>query len=172
MFLEKIKYLPPAVFFLVLAIGSAAISFLGMALQSFYQLNPCPYCIFQRVLYFTIAAIAFLTFLLSGFPKVWKTLAFLTIFIALGGAVLAAYQSVMQFFPGILPECGFSEPNIIEQFVDFLGLRWPEWFLATGFCSSIKWAMFGLSMANWSFLCFLAIALYVAFVLFNAQRYF
>ena len=170
MLVQKIKYLPPSVFFLILGIGSAAISFLGMGLQSYYQLNPCPYCIFQRVLYFAIAAIALAAFALSGFQKVWKALAALLILISIGGAILAAYQSVMQFFPGVLPECGFSEPNLIEKFVDFLGMRWPDWFLATGFCSSVEWSMFGLSMANWSFLCFLAIAAYVAFVLFKNPR--
>ncbi|EXI73225.1 MAG: Disulfide bond formation protein DsbB [Candidatus Accumulibacter sp. SK-11] len=29
-------------------------------------------------------------------------------------------------------------------------------FLATGFCSSKDWILLGLSMANWSALCFIA----------------
>lgn len=167
---NKIQHLPPAVFFFILAIASSAISFLGMGLQTLYQLNPCPYCIFQRVLYFAIASLSLVAFVFGAFPKVWKSLAALLILIAIGGAILAAYQSVMQFFPGVLPECGFSEPNFIEKFVDFLGLRWPDWFLATGFCSSIEWSLFGLSMANWSFLCFVAIFFYVGFVFFKNPR--
>jgi hypothetical protein len=29
-------------------------------------------------------------------------------------------------------------------------VRWPELFMATGFCSSKDWVFLGLSMANWS----------------------
>ncbi len=162
MFLRKI---PTALYFLILSIGSALIGFIGMALQYYLQLNPCPYCIFQRILYFEIAFFSFWMFAFGAFAKVWKTLGVLAGLSSLSGLGLAIYQSVMQLYPGLLPECGFSEPNAIERFVDFLGMRYPEWFLATGFCSSVEWSMFGLSMANWSALCFLSIAIYLGILL-------
>jgi hypothetical protein len=36
-------------------------------------------------------------------------------------------------------ECGFGEPNLIEQIVDWFGVLWPAMFMATGFCSSKDW---------------------------------
>ncbi|MEF8721533.1 MAG: disulfide bond formation protein B [Candidatus Accumulibacter delftensis] len=53
--------------------------------------------------------------------------------------------------------CGFGEPTVIEQIVNWFGVRWPDLFLATGFCSSKDWVFLGLSMANWSIVCFLAV---------------
>ncbi|HAY29664.1 MAG TPA: disulfide bond formation protein B, partial [Candidatus Accumulibacter sp.] len=44
----------------------------------------------------------------------------------------------------------------IERIVDWFGTLWPQMFLATGFCSSKDWVLLGLSMANWSVLCFIA----------------
>jgi disulfide bond formation protein DsbB len=44
----------------------------------------------------------------------------------------------------------FGEPTLIEQIVDWFGVRWPAMFMATGFCSSKDWLFLGLSMANWS----------------------
>ncbi len=166
MFWALLKKIPTPLYFLILGIGSLLISFFGMFLQYYLQLHPCPYCIFQRVLYFFIAFAAFILLAVCRFPKAWKALALFTVLVALFGSGLASYQSVMQFFPGVLPECGFSDPNFIERFVDVLGNAYPEWFLATGFCSSKEWVFLGLSIANWSVLCFLGIAAYlVALVL-------
>ena len=76
------------------------------------------------------------------------------------GALLAAYQSWMQAFPDLATECSYTDPNMIESFVDWLGMQWPSLFLATGFCSSKEWVFLGLSMANWSALLFAAIVVY------------
>lgn len=45
---------------------------------------------------------------------------------------------------------------LIERIVDWFGVRWPAMFMASGFCSSKDWVFLGLSMANWSVLCFFA----------------
>jgi disulfide bond formation protein DsbB len=75
---------------------------------------------------------------------------------AAGGVATAAYQSWLQYLPEVSMECGFGEPTVIEQIVDWFGVRWPAMFMATGFCSSKDWLFLGLSMANWSVVCFLA----------------
>ena len=80
--------------------------------------------------------------------------------LALLGVGIAAFQTWMQAFPDLAPECGFTDPDVIERLVDWLGMEWPSLFLATGFCSSKEWVFLGLSMANWSLLLFAGIALY------------
>lgn len=151
--------IPDRAWFAALALGALGVTAVGMSLQHLFHLSPCPYCIFQRVLYLLIGVLA-----LAGafWPRACLAWSGLIGLLALGGGGLAAYQSWMQAYPELAPECGFSDPNLIERLVDWLGMQWPGWFLATGFCSSREWEFASLSMANWSCLLFLAIAFYVA----------
>ena len=84
------------------------------------------------------------------------------------GFGVAAYQTWMQAYPHLAPECSFTDPNAIERLVDWLGMQMPSLFLATGFCTSREWEFLGLSMANWSTLFFAGIAGY-AILLFRSK---
>lgn len=128
----------------------------GLALGVWLDLHPCPLCIFQRVLYMLLGFFALLAALISAPAGRW-TAAGLALAAALGGLATAAYQTVMQLFPGAIMECGYSEPTLIERLVDWLGTKWEFMFLATGLCSSKEWLFLGLSMANWSNFCFIAL---------------
>ncbi len=85
------------------------------------------------------------------------------------GTGVAAYQTWMQAYPHLAPECSFTDPNLIERLVDWLGMEWPSLFLATGFCTSRDWEFLGLSMANWSALVFAGIVAYVWLFLLRKQ---
>jgi len=78
---------------------------------------------------------------------------------------VAGYQTWMQAFPELVNECSYSNPNLIERLVDWLGMQYPPLFLATGFCTSKEWVFLGLSMANWSVLVFAAILGYAVFLM-------
>jgi len=138
----------------------------GYGLGVARNLHPCPLCIFQRLLYIVVGCLALLA---AAAPKpAWRwPPAGLAVVAALGGLATAAYQSWMQAFPGSIMECGYAEPNLIERLVDWLGERWETMFLATGLCSSKEWMFLGLSMANWSNLCFAALA---AAILWSMRR--
>ena len=127
----------------------------GLVMESVYRLNPCPLCIFQRVLYLAISGLGLVGLLLPRISRLW---AGLIAPIALGGLATAGYQSWMQAFPHTVTECSYTNPNLIERFVDWLGMQWPAMFMATGFCSSRDWEFLGLSFANWSALAFAGFA--------------
>ncbi len=146
--------IPSRAWFATLALGAVGLVAVGMELQVLLRLAPCPLCIFQRLLYLTIGALALLGTFLPGRP-LWGGLIALT---GLGGSAVAAYQSWMQAYPELATACGYAEPNAIERLVDFLGMQWPTLFLATGFCTSRDWVFLGLSMANWSVPIFLGFA--------------
>lgn len=148
---------PVRAWFATLGLGCLGIVAIGMELQHLLRLSPCPYCIFQRMLYMLIALFAWLGFALPVLRLIW---AGVIMALAALGAAVAGYQSWMQAYPLLAPECGFTDPNAIERLVDWFGLAWPSLFLATGFCSSKEWVFLGLSMANWSLLVFLGIVLY------------
>lgn len=146
---------PLRAWFATLSLGCFGLVAVGMELQNLLRLAPCPFCIFQRVLYLVIGGLALLGFVWPGVRLLWGML--IGLLAALGVGV-AGYQSYMQAFPELVTECGYAEPNLIERLVDWLGMQWPALFMATGFCTSKEWVFLGLSMANWSVLLFAGIA--------------
>jgi len=149
---------PLRAWFATLALGVFGLVAVGMELQHLLRLSPCPLCIFQRLLYLVIGFLALAGVVLPMARGLWFSLIGAT---AAGGVLVAGYQTWMQAYPHLAPECSFTDPNAIERLVDWLGMAWPSLFLATGFCTSREWEMFGLSMANWSLLIFAGILGYV-----------
>lgn len=145
----------PRTGYAAVAAGSVGLVGAGLVLQAWLHLSPCPLCIFQRLLYLVIGGIALVAAILPAGRRLWSALIAL---VGLGGLATAAYQSWMQAFPHLAPECSFTEPNAIERLVDTLGMQWPSLFLATGFCTSREWEFLGLSMANWSVFLFAGFA--------------
>ena len=128
----------------------------GLTIGVLLNLQPCPFCIFQRVLYLVIGFSALAAALFSRSLLATRVAVGLGVGAAIGGLITASYQTYMQLFPASVMECGFSEPTAIERFVDVLGTSWEFMFLATGLCSSVDWTFLGLSMANWSIPAFTA----------------
>ncbi len=126
----------------------------GLVLGELAHLHPCHLCNFQRLLYIVLAFFALCGVLLPGWRRLWCVLVGLT---AIGGAISAVQQSWMQYVPQQAIECGFGDPTLVERIVDWLGAQWPAMFMVTGFCTSKEWIFLGLSLANWSVLCFLAL---------------
>ncbi|HPP47593.1 MAG TPA: disulfide bond formation protein B [Accumulibacter sp.] len=143
------------------ALAAVALTVTAVVAGEWLRLQACPLCIFQRLVYLLIAFIALGGVVLPACYRLWSGLVGL---LAVGGAATAGYQSWLQFMPDPSRECGFSEPTLLEQLVNWLGMLWPKLFMATGFCSSKEWEIFGLSMANWSeigFLGFLAVSVWL-----------
>lgn len=161
------RNVPDRAWFATLALGAVGLVAIGLELQILLRLSPCPLCIFQRVLYLAIGVVAFLGCLLPVGRPLWAGIIGLT---GLGGLAVAAYQSWMQAFPQLATECGYSEPNMIERLVDWLGMQWPALFLATGFCTSRDWEFLGLSMANWSVLVFAGFAAFAGWLAMRRSR--
>ncbi len=146
--------IPVRAWFASLGLGCLGLVAVGMELQALLRLSPCPLCIFQRLLYIVIGSIGLAGVLVPVARPLWAGLAAL---LALLGVGVAGYQTWMQAYPHLAPECSFTDPNAIERLVDWLGMQMPSLFLATGFCSSREWEFLGLSMANWSLLIFAGI---------------
>ena len=73
------------------------------------------------------------------------------------GAFVAARQSFLQWYPPEIASCGRDLFGMIETFP--LKRAIPMIFKGSGDCSKIDWTFLGLSIANWSFVCFVVIAL-------------
>jgi len=84
------------------------------------------------------------------------------------GAFVAARQSWLQWNPPEVLTCGRDFYGMIESFP--LKRAVPMIFRGSGDCSAIDWTFLGLSIANWSFLCFSAIALVALALLLRRSR--
>jgi disulfide bond formation protein DsbB len=87
-----------------------------------------------------------------------------------GGLVTAVKQSWMQYAPEQSIECGFGDPTLVEQIVNWLGGQWPEMFMVTGFCTDKDWVFLGLSLANWSGACYLLLTMAAVWLLFRRDE--
>jgi disulfide bond formation protein DsbB len=160
------REVPVRAWFATLALGVFGLVAAGMELQHLLRLAPCPLCIFQRLIYLVIGLVALAGVMLPGGRLLWSAM---IAALAAGGVAVAGYQSWMQAFPLLATECGYSDPNLIERLVDWLGMQWPDLFLATGFCTSREWEFLGLSMANWSLLVFAGIVGYAVLLMRSKQ---
>ena len=159
MMLSKV---PLRAWFATLALGCFGLVAMGLLLQTQYRLAPCPFCIFQRLLYLVIGCVALIGFVWPVMLR--QVLAGMIGLLAASGFGVAAYQTWMQAYPELAKECSYTDPNLIERLVDWLGMQAPSMFMATGFCTSKEWVFLGLSMANWSCLVFLGIVGYAVFL--------
>ena len=150
-----------------LAAASLGLLTAGLTLGELFRLQPCYWCNFQRLLYIVLAFLGLCGVLLPGRVRLWSLLAGV---VSLGGVFAAGKQSWMQFAPQDAIECGFGDPTLIEQLVDWLGGLWPSMFMVTGLCKEKEWAFLGLSLANWSGVCFLALFLLSLWMLFRVNN--
>ena len=135
---------------------SIALLAYGLYLQHVVGLDPCPMCIVQRYALVLIAIIAGLTAVsarkglqISGTVLLLVTAGF--------GAFVAARQSWLQWYPPEFESCGRDFYGMIETFP--LKRVLPMIFKGSGDCIKVDWTLLGGSIANWSFLCFCALAL-------------
>lgn len=133
----------------------------GMYLQHVVGLEPCPMCIVQRYALILVAIVAGVGSSMTGRGRP-VAIALMGV-LALGGAFVAARQSFLQWYPPEVLSCGRDFYGMIESFP--LKRAIPMIFKGSGDCSAIDWTFLGLSIANWSFLCFAGIAALAAALL-------
>ena len=139
----------------------------GLYLQHMVGLEPCPMCIVQRYVMILIAFVALVGACLTSSRAAWVTGGTLVL-LAVSGAYVAARQSWLQWYPPEVVSCGRDFYGMIETFP--LKRAIPMIFKGGGDCSQVDWTFLGGSIANWSFVCFVGIALVSAATLVFQRR--
>ena len=139
----------------------------GLYLQHVVGLEPCPMCIVQRYALILVALVAGVTAFASrkGFLVTGSGLMAL---IAGMGAFVAARQSFLQWYPPQEASCGRDLYGMIETFP--LKRVIPMIFKGSGDCTKVDWTFLGLSIANWSFVCFVVIAMLGLLMIFRQLK--
>jgi protein dithiol:quinone oxidoreductase len=137
----------------------AALLGFALYLQYYEEQDPCPLCILQRVAFIALAII-FLIGALHG-PRrrgaiVYSTLLFVT---AAVGASIAGRQVWLQHLPpDKVPACGPGLQYMLEQFP--LSQALAKIFAGSGECAEAGWRFLGLTIADWSLVWFVLLALF------------
>jgi disulfide bond formation protein DsbB len=128
----------------------------GLYLQHVVGLNPCPMCIVQRYALVGVAVIALVGSRLNR--PVWQAVFAVLMALKAGfGAFTAARQSWIQWYPAEIVSCGRDFYGMVENFP--LQRAIPMIFKGSGDCTKVDWTFLGGSIANWSFVAFIVLAL-------------
>ena len=136
----------------LLAIAAASLAAVGAALVSQYRfdMQPCPWCVLQRLIFLAIAALAFVALAWRGrLGSLVCGEGMLTL--AGCGAAAALWQ---HFVAAASASCKLT---LAERIISTLGLdeRWPEVFTAYASCADAATRLLGVPYEFWS------LALYV-----------
>ena len=142
----------------LVALGCISMLAFGLYLQHVVGLEPCPMCIVQR---YAMVGIALLAMVAVFWHEGWRghVMAALGSVLALGGAFVAARQSWLQWYPPEVLSCGRDFYGMVESFP--LQRAIPMIFRGGGDCSKVDWTFLGGSIANWSFVAFVAMAVWM-----------
>jgi protein dithiol:quinone oxidoreductase len=151
----------------LLAGACVAMLAFGLYLQHGVGLEPCPMCIVQRYALIFVAVSALLA-CSSSLRGLQITGAIAGILTGGFGAFVAARQSWLQWYPPEEASCGRDLYGMIETFP--LKRAIPLIFKGSGDCTKIDWTFLGLSIANWSFICFVGFALLMGVLLVRRWR--
>lgn len=147
--------LSPRLIFVLIVLAISAM--FGTALYTQYVggLEPCPLCMSQRAFYILTALFALLGAIHNRRHKIYGAL---VIAAAAAGGGVAARQIWLQHLPkDRVPACGPSLEYMLQTLP--MGDVLVRMIKGDGNCAVVDWTLLGLSMAEWSLLCFCALAL-------------
>lgn len=153
----------PRTLFLALFVVASGLLGFGLYLQHIGGLEPCPMCIMQRYAFTAVALLALIAGVHGPKRAGAVVYGFLTLVLALAGGGVALQQSILQRSPPSLAECGPGLEYMLESFG--LAQALPMIFRGSGDCSSIDWTFLGLTIANWSLVCFAATAIFAVMMM-------
>jgi protein dithiol:quinone oxidoreductase len=171
--IDQNKFLPMLLFshtrrwLSLIALACVALLVFGLYLQHSVGLEPCPMCIVQRYALVAVALVAGVAASFRGRGAQLTGVGLMGL-AAVSGAFVAARQSWLQWNPPEILSCGRDFYGMIESFP--LKRAIPMIFKGSGDCSAVDWTFIGLSIANWSFLCFAGFAVLAVLLLVYRPR--
>ena len=159
---QRLQYAAPAILI-------ACLLGYGYYLQYVQGLEPCPLCMVQRLFFYLLIA----TFVVAalhapGRVGAWIYTAFVVLFAA-GGAATAGRQVWLQHLPADkVPQCGPDLFFMLENMP--LSRTLQKLVQGSGECAKVDWTFLGLSIAEWSLLWFIALAVYALWLAARRSR--
>ena len=135
-------------------------SLLGFALYNQYvdYLDPCPLCIFQRVVFFWMACFGLLAFIHNPGRIGRQIYTWLIVAGSVIGVLIAGRHIWLQNLPpGQVPECGPGLNYMLENFP--LTEVFSTVLNGSGSCAEVVWVFAGMSMPMWTLFWYVVLGL-------------
>jgi disulfide bond formation protein DsbB len=125
----------------LLCAGAVGLALLG---QHRFGMEPCPWCILQRMLFVLLAMLGLVATALPALPR--RILAAVGLLAALGGMAAALWQ---HFVAAQSASCALT---LADRIITFTGLdvRWPEIFEVRASCADAAVSVLGVPFELWS----------------------
>ncbi len=145
-------------------IGCFLIVALALVIQTHYELNPCPLCIFQRIIFMSLGVLFLIAAFIPPASIMKKAFTGLQVLTALGGAGVAIRHWYLQANKeSMIADCGVGFDYMFENFPVEKALKLV--FRGTGDCASIDWTFLGLTLPQLGLISFAACAVYAIYLL-------
>ncbi|HVY05819.1 MAG TPA: disulfide bond formation protein B [Burkholderiales bacterium] len=159
----------PRPIFLAIFLGCAGLIAYALYLQHAMGLEPCPMCILQRYAFIAVGVIALVAGIHNPATLGRRIYGALVALFAATGAGIAIRHVWLEHNPPKLFDCGADVGFLLESFP--LTEAFPMIFRGTGDCTKVPWRFLGLSIAEWSLICFTVIfAVAIAIVAMKKPR--
>ena len=145
---------------------------LGFALYNQYidYLDPCPLCVFQRVVFFWMGAFALLAAIHNPQRIGQQIYAWLVVAGASLGALIAGRHIWLQSLPADeVPECGPGLNYMLENFP--LTEVLSTVLNGSGSCAEVVWVFAGLSMPMCTFIWYVVLGLLTLWVVYRPEKH-
>jgi len=142
---------PRGVFALV-ALACAAALAAALVSQHVFGMQPCPWCVLQRLIFAVIGIVA-LVFALASGPRSWRLGA------ALAGAFGVAGIAAALWHHFVAASSASCDLTLADRIISGIGLdmAWPEVFAAFASCADARVNLFGVPYEFWSLALYLLI---------------
>ncbi len=144
--------LSPRLIHLAIFLACTGLIAFALYLQHSLGLEPCPMCILQRYAFIVVGVIALVAAIHNPAVlgrRIYDTLLAL---MAATGAGVAIRHVYLEHYPPKIFDCGADVGFMLESFP--LTEALPMIFRGTGDCTKVPWRFLGLSIAEWSLICF------------------
>jgi disulfide bond formation protein DsbB len=153
--------------------GLGFLTCLGLLAFAFYlqyveHQEPCPLCILQRVAFMAMTLV-FAVAALHGPTRRGAIVYSAVLFLIAGmGAAVAGRQVWLQMLPAnLVPACGPGLEYMLERFP--LSQALQKIFAGSGECAEAGWRFLGLTIAGWSLVWLVALALFALYIAWRAR---
>jgi disulfide bond formation protein DsbB len=141
---------------------------LALTIQLYFDLEPCPLCITQRII-FIVIGVLFIIFSLLPFNQIIKLSHLISIVSAgLVGVIFSIRHILIQAKIIEIPaECGIDLDYMFENFplTEAVNLL----FKGTGDCSEIDWTFFGITLPQMALLGYIFFITYTIYIYFKVK---
>lgn len=145
----------------------AALLAFALYLQYVEHQDPCPLCILQRVAFIAMMIVFLIAAVHDPARRAAIAYSAMLVLIAGAGAAIAGRQVWLQHLPaGQVPACGPGLHYMLERFP--LAQALQKILAGSGECAEAGWTFFGLTIAGWSLVWFMILAVFALIVAVNA----